>query len=809
MSKTGVETSFSRTAGILRYARDDSLDMGRKLVRMVDIIIEYAFYLLFFLVPLILTPVNYELFEYNKMMVTYGITVIIAAAWVIKMILQGRILLCRTPLDIPILLFFASQVISTIFSMDRHTSIWGYYTRSHGGLLSTISYLTLYYAFVTNVSREKIRRLLTVILFTGTLVSIYGVLEHFGIDKDIWVQDVQARVFSTLGQPNWLAAYLAVLIPIAIGMGFTYLIPFLNFNFKFFISTTLAALFYLTLLYTRSRSGFLGVWASLGILVILFMFFRFSRTGSKASSSNSAGILRYAQDDSFITSSRSLKTILAIICFFLIISFVNGIPFLEFNKYLLPGIMNKNSVQNEPQPKGAALDTGVTESGEIRRIVWKGAIDIIKHYPLFGTGTETFAYAYYQYRPAAHNITSEWDFLYNKAHNEYLNFGANNGLFGLGTYLLLIGSFIVGNLKPLIKSRPELDSGSIRIDPSFRWDDKSKSQRQAQLDAYRENNYQLSIINYSLFAGWLSILITNFFGFSVVIIGLFFFLIPAMSFVLSDSLNNKEWVISFINKGVSKKGAYNQLSPGQIILVFSYFILNTYFLILLARFWLADKNYTTGYNYNHAGQATRAFESLKNAVQLNSREPVYRDELAQNLASLAVLANNQNEATLAASLTEGAIDEINRVLSGSPNNLNYYKSQTKIYYSLSQINPEYNQDALVSIQKAVSLAPTDAKIRYNLALLYGRNDENQKAIDTLLETIKLKPNYRDAYYALALYYKEMGQIDKAIENIRFILQNIDPNDKESQTKLSEWTGVEGIGRGKEKSLGGEAIPPLR
>jgi O-antigen ligase len=62
---------------------------------------------------------------------------------------------------------------------------------------------------------------------------------------------------------------------------------------------------------------------------------------------------------------------------------------------------------------------------------------------LFGTGVETFAYAYYFVRPQAHNLTSEWDYLYNKAHNEYLNYFATTGFIGLGTYLLVISTVII------------------------------------------------------------------------------------------------------------------------------------------------------------------------------------------------------------------------------------------------------------------------------------------------------------------------------------------------------------------------------
>ena len=179
-------------------------------------VIKNSFYLLFILVPLILTPYNYELFEFNKMLTVYFLAVIILAAWIIRMIYLKKILFCRTPFDIPLILFLLSQIIATILSIDPHTSIWGYYSRFHGGLLSTVSYLLLYFAYTSNLKADKKFTLnsLTIILITALIVSIYAILEHFGIDKHIWVQDVQSRVFSTLGQPNWLAAYLLTLLPL-------------------------------------------------------------------------------------------------------------------------------------------------------------------------------------------------------------------------------------------------------------------------------------------------------------------------------------------------------------------------------------------------------------------------------------------------------------------------------------------------------------------------------------------------------------------------------------------------------------------
>ena len=72
-------------------------------------------------------------------------------------------------------------------------------------------------------------------------------------------------------------------------------------------------------------------------------------------------------------------------------------------------------------------ELGGTDPGKIRLLVWQGAFEAWKNNPIFGTGVETFAFAYYKYKSPAHNLTSEWNFLYNKAHNEFLNYLTTTG----------------------------------------------------------------------------------------------------------------------------------------------------------------------------------------------------------------------------------------------------------------------------------------------------------------------------------------------------------------------------------------------
>lgn len=506
-------------------------------------IINYLFCGLLFLVPLILWPHTSEVFEFNKIVVTYVFTTLIVGAWAIRMIIENKFILRRTLLDIPLLVFLTSQIISTILSIDPSTSFFGYYSRFNGGLLSTICYSLLYWAFVSNLNQKQALFTVHCSLFTAVLVSLYGVAEHFGIDKHVWVQDVQSRVFSTLGQPNWLAAYLVALIPISFTI---YHLPF---------NILLSSLFFTTLLFTKSRSGLLG------FIVAMIIYWSF--------------IL-------FKNFKNNLKPFLISNFSFLILALIIGTQFTPNLSSLVNHSVSKSVIQKEVGP---ALETGGTESGEIRKIVWKGALDIFKNYPVFGTGVETFAFSYYQFRPIAHNMVSEWDFIYNKAHNEFLNIMANSGIFGITSYLVLV----IYSIIQMIKSK-----------------------------------------KYDFLAGVIGLHITNFFGFSVVPTQLQLFLFPAISLVLS---------IQYEVHSEHKK----QLITNQKLLIFC--ILGTAYCVLFAisKYWYSDYLYNLGKNYNSANKPDIAIIYLQKAIKNAPKQALYHNELATSYTTLSSLDKNYTE----------------------------------------------------------------------------------------------------------------------------------------------------------------------
>ena len=346
-----------------------------------------------------------------------------------------------------------------------------------------------------------------------------------------------------------------------------------------------------------------------------------------------------------------------------------------------------------------------------------------------GTGTETFAWAFYKFRPVGHNLTSEWDFLYNKAHNEYLNFLATTGAFGLGSYLLILGIFTIW----FIKQEKKLD-----------------------------------VVSIALFSGWISVLVTNFFGFSVVVTQLILFLFPAMVFVSYEKEKTKVFRLN-----IPSWSSWIPAIAGMVLL------------FQLSALWYADKRFAHGYQYDRAGLYAQATPDLIAAIAINPGEPIYHDELATNYSALAVSAFSAKNATQAAGLAQLSLAESDRALAISPENVNFLKSRTRVYYTLSSLDPSLNQAAIETLKKTIPLSPNDPKIYYNLAILEGRAGNSNQAVADLLKAKALKPDYRDAYNALNIFYEELGQKDNARAILEEYLKKIDPNDAQFKATLKK------------------------
>lgn len=719
-------------------------------------------------VPLFFLVKNEEVFEFNKMLFTYACTVIIATAWLCKSIFDKKFRIQKTPLDWFIVLFFLSQLISTALSLHPRTSIFGYYTRFHGGLLSIVTYITLFYATATFVKKKNLNGFLIFTFIGAFLATAYAFPEHFGHspscllltntwDANCWVQDVQSRVFGTFGQPNWLAAFIVLLLPLSWSM--VYLFPQQKGKKWWLLGTIslgLTGLMFATLLFTKSRSGILGFVASVLVYGIIVAVRFLTKKSTQKSSKVWLG-----------------GTLLLIF----LVAMIFGTPFTPSAQQLFQSKTSSTQASNTEQPTVDRLESGGTDSGEIRQIVWKGALNVWKRYPFFGSGVETFAYSYYRDRPMEHNLVSEWDFLYNKAHNELLNFLATTGIVGLITYLLLQAVVCWFLFK----------------------------------EALFHESKQVSALSTAVLAGLIALHISNFFGFSTVMITILMYVLPAIvisadtdkvqsirwnMFSLKaakvQEKNEPGWLITltqrFWKPKVSKSST---VSIGQWVGVSIVIMAGLFYLFQVFTIWLADHYYAQAKEAYKNDDFTVGLNKIKLAIDLSSKEALYYELYSKLAAAYAITLLQQGDAEVGTGFANSALEASNTSLILNPVHLNFYKSRNQVLVTLAQAQPQLYDESLRTLQVAETLSPTDPKLVYFEGLIKHTQGKDDEAIEALKKSIEMKPNYDSPRYLLGQIYEAQQKYPEAKEQYQYVLDKINPGNEQIKERLEYIATMEG------------------
>lgn len=715
---------------------------------MIRTILQWVYYVLFAITPFVMMPRTSELFEFNKMIVIYLAALLVFCLWFAWQFAQRNLTVIFHWILIPIGLFLLSQILATIFSIDQWTSVFGYYGRFNGGLLSIIAYLILFGAYCTVADRSHVHRSLIISVIAAVGVVLWGIPGWFGADLSCyaftgdltnacWTAQFQpdVRMFSTLGQPNWLGAYLVLIIP------FTWVLltqVAAKKGLRQWQSVAyLGAIPILTagVLMTRSRSAMIALAISAAVFVAYYAF-----------------VYREKLE-------RQIKLPAAVFVSMLIPFFILGTGTAMIDRYLPISWFQESPASTElPESAGSEIDGSagaeqsdqeqsngrivITDSWTIRTIVWQGAWELSQRFPVLGTGVETFAYSYYLTRPVEHNMTSEWDFLYNKAHNEFLNYLATTGWVGFGSYMVMIGAVI-----------------AVMHQAVF-----TKGIRKPERLLYA-----------GLLASYLSILVTNFFGFSISVVQVFFYLLPAFALVYrwNDHPPTKDL-------SLPQSPAFSIVGQNAMIVVL---LVGVGYIGL---YYLADIDYAQAESLRRLGRYQAAYEQYQEAIELRD-EHVYREQMSKVLAQLGFAVSYQDQPELAKDLFALADQELAQAISRSQLNVLYWKTASRNAYVQYQafLEPERLEDALSYLEQAQVLSPTDPRIPHSQALFTSlivedlqqrSNDEPDRTADTeqlrseaialAQQSVALKPDYVDAVTLLAQLHLQAGNQDQAHQVIQ-------------------------------------------
>ena len=190
--------------------------------------------------------------------------------WLIKMVnakreqsLQAESNYQGTVLFLPILLFAILAAISFALSIYKHDSFYA--------LLRLFAYIGLYCLVVNEFDHMMRKRLIQLVIWIGTGLSAYGLLQYFGIFGHSWWVP-QRFLAATYVNHNHFAGYLELVIPAALAIT-------LRRKNKLFVMTALVIMSAAFIL-TQSRGAWISLAVSLAIMAIMIV--RKGRGGVKA-----------------------------------------------------------------------------------------------------------------------------------------------------------------------------------------------------------------------------------------------------------------------------------------------------------------------------------------------------------------------------------------------------------------------------------------------------------------------------------------------------------------------------------------------
>jgi len=322
--------------------------------------------------------------------------------WFVQSLSDGECKIQLSPLHLATIIFLASTLISTLVSVWKWGSFWGWPQQGRENLL-TFFLLALFYFLVSHTSeRPAVKKLLTALLSGGVIVALIGILQLFG-KFVLPFNFTKIQSFNPLGgMGNW-SIFLGALVPIALSFA-----TFAKKKSAKILSYILILLFTGGVLLANNRMGWITILLGTGALIVIMLW------KSKQKTYQSLILPAFLFSLSF--------------CF----------AFLSINP---PGL-----------PSTPTTVTPTLES------TFEVAIEMLKGSTktwLVGWGPGTFKYGWSKFRSQDLNQTIFWNTRFTRGGSEIIERVGTLGILGSLSFIALIGISLWTALKTLAKKGSE------------------------------------------------------------------------------------------------------------------------------------------------------------------------------------------------------------------------------------------------------------------------------------------------------------------------------------------------------------------
>jgi O-antigen ligase len=278
-------------------------------------------------------------------------------------------------------LFLLTLLIGFFTTDVKFTALFGAYQR-RTGLLAYLGFAILFLGAMKLSKLESVRSLQAVIFGTASLMTLYGLLQHFHHDFVNW-NNPYNPVLTTLGNPDFSSAVLGIFVVSAFGLFMNLEISKVNR----LISAGIGILMLVVIKFSAVTQGFLAAAVGCGFIFLVWVYQK-SKTWGR------------------ITFGVGLVGALLI--------FLGALQIGPLSKLI--------------------FKTSVTYRGDY----WRAGFRMLKAHPIFGVGLDRYGSYFGQYRDATQVLRRGPGVVSNAAHNVWIQLAATGGLLLLLSYLALM-----------------------------------------------------------------------------------------------------------------------------------------------------------------------------------------------------------------------------------------------------------------------------------------------------------------------------------------------------------------------------------
>jgi cytochrome c-type biogenesis protein CcmH/NrfG len=374
----------------------------RLTVKIFDVIIDISLFMVFLGLPLFFTGLTFQGIAFEKQIYFYFWILLALVVWAVKGVVQGEMKIRRTSLDIPIILFLFVSILSTIFSIDRWHSFWGYFGDPSRGLTTIIAIIVTYYLLTSHFEIKKLKWFLGGLIFSNFISALWVFLVVMKVNF-LPAKMFQFAPLNLMGSFSMMAIFLSCMLPLIVTAIFQILQNVKNQVAKLFLLFLLGATLLLDLFLILALYSFISLagWVALLLGLAVFLIFVLSK---------------------IVKSGNSSWNWLPMAVFIIVIVFMMGGQSINVSRVALPQEINSNYL-----PFSMSLSI---------------AKESLKNHFFLGSGPATYGYDFSLYHPQDFNVKSVYTLRFYQGTNIFFEMLSTVGIVGSLLLAILLISYI-------------------------------------------------------------------------------------------------------------------------------------------------------------------------------------------------------------------------------------------------------------------------------------------------------------------------------------------------------------------------------